>query len=219
MPRAYPGPGRQVRTGAEAAHVGTGLGDDHLGHGLAHARDRHQVLKLAGKRAHLLCDPGRQFGDRRGELVDTLQMQPAQKTRGARRSCRSTPAPGGGILGRIRVLAISASNLRVAFAVNQRGQHRPPGYPGDVGGHRRQLDPGVFEFLLQPLRLPAALGGQRGPVAGQVPQLPDRLRRLRTTRAAARTHRADTTRRHHKRRFCDPGAPLACAALTKITFS
>ena len=65
----------------------------------------------------------------------------------------------------------------VVLARDQRGQHRPSRDPEDVGGHRRQLDPGVLQFLLQPLRLPGALGGQRGPVAGQVPQLPDRLRR------------------------------------------
>jgi hypothetical protein len=34
MPRAHPGPGSQVCGGAEAAHVGTGLGDDDLGDGL-----------------------------------------------------------------------------------------------------------------------------------------------------------------------------------------
>ena len=79
MARAHPGPGRQVRSGAEAAHVGAGLGDDDLGDGLAHPRDRRQVLKLAGKREHLLLNARRQFPDRRGELVDALQMQPAQK--------------------------------------------------------------------------------------------------------------------------------------------
>ena len=47
--------------------------------GLAHPRDRRQVLKLAGKREHLLLNARRQFPDRCGELVDALQMQPAQE--------------------------------------------------------------------------------------------------------------------------------------------
>jgi hypothetical protein len=144
--------------------------------GLAHPRDRRQVLKLAGEREHLLLNARRQFPDRRGELVDALQMQPAQErvviteVAGQRlnqlRDLRAHPRLGH--LGQ---------HLRVAFAVDQRRQHRPPGDPKDVGGHRRQLDPGVFELLLQPLRLAGAFGGQGGPVAGQIPQLPDRLRR------------------------------------------
>jgi hypothetical protein len=52
--------------------------------GLAHPRDRRQVLKLAGEREHLLLNARRQFPDRRGELVDALQMQ-------RRRPCRASP--------------------------------------------------------------------------------------------------------------------------------
>jgi hypothetical protein len=77
LSRAHPGPGRQVRGSREAAHVGAGLGDDDLSQRLAHPRDRRQLVELAGERAHLLLDPRRQFRDRRGELVDPLQMQPA----------------------------------------------------------------------------------------------------------------------------------------------
>ena len=44
-------------------------------------------------------------------------------------------------------------------------------------GHRGQLDPGVFQELLQPLHLPGPFAGQPGAGPGQVPQLPDRLRR------------------------------------------
>jgi hypothetical protein len=43
--------------GAEAAHVGAGLGDDDLGHGLADAGDGLELFKLAGKRSHLLLNP------------------------------------------------------------------------------------------------------------------------------------------------------------------
>ena len=110
-----------------------------------------------------VADPGRQLADRRDELVDALKMQPAQErvvfaeVAGQRRhQLRDLrPHPGLGHLGQ---------HLRVAFAVDQRGQHLPSRHTEDVGRHRRQLDPGVLEFLLQPLRLPAALGGLRGAV-------------------------------------------------------
>jgi hypothetical protein len=39
--------------------------------------DGLQPLNLAGKRAHLLLDPRREFPDHRGELIDALQMDPA----------------------------------------------------------------------------------------------------------------------------------------------
>jgi hypothetical protein len=60
--------------GAEPAHLSAGLGDDDLRGGLAHAGDGGQLLKLAGERAHLVLDPGRQFQDRGGELVNALQV-------------------------------------------------------------------------------------------------------------------------------------------------
>jgi hypothetical protein len=51
----------------------------------------------------------------------------------------------------------------VTLPGHQRLQHGPPGDSHDVGGHRPQLDQGVLWQLLQPLHLPAALGGQVGP--------------------------------------------------------
>jgi hypothetical protein len=64
---------------AKPSHVTTGLSDDHLNGGLAHPGNSRQLLQLTGKRAHRLLDPHRQFQDRRTELVDALQVQPAQK--------------------------------------------------------------------------------------------------------------------------------------------
>ncbi len=206
LARAHPGPRRKVCGGAETGHVGARLGDDDLRHTLAHARDRRQLFKLAGERAHLLLDARAEFLDRRGELVDAPQMQHAQKrvvlteVAGQRlhqlRDLRAHPT-----LGHLRQL------LRVAFASDERGQHRPPGDPEDVAGHRRQLDPG-FELLLQPRRLPTTLGDQRGAVAGQIPQLPDRLRRHeRGTQQPALTQL--TPRRCRKHVGLATGQPLS----------
>jgi hypothetical protein len=66
-------------SGGETGHVRAGLGDDHLGDGLADSGDGGQLFKLAGKRAHLLLDPGGQLRDRRRQLVDTVQTQSAEE--------------------------------------------------------------------------------------------------------------------------------------------
>ena len=79
-----------------------------------------------------------------------------------------------------------------------------------------QLDPGVFEQLLQPLDLPAAFPGDRGAGAGQVPQLPDRLGRHERARTrpcapswASQVASATSVLR--------PGRFFTCRALTSIT--
>jgi hypothetical protein len=66
-----------------------------------------------------------------------------------------------------------SEHLGVTLPGDQRLQHGAPGDPHDVGGHRPPLDQGVLQQLLQPLHLPAALGGQVGPQPGVVPQLAD----------------------------------------------
>jgi hypothetical protein len=66
---------------------------------------------------------------------------------------------------------------RVGVAGDEGFEHQPPGHPDEVGGHRRQLDPRVFEHLFQPLDFSAPFPGYRGAGAGQIPQLPDRCRR------------------------------------------
>ena len=48
MSGADAGPGGQMPGGAEAAHVGAGLGDDDLGDGLADAGDGLELVALAG---------------------------------------------------------------------------------------------------------------------------------------------------------------------------
>ena len=67
--------------------------------------------------------------------------------------------------------------LGVAFAGDERLEHQATRDAEDVGGDDIQLDAGVFEGLLDPLELRGAGLGEPLAVAGQVPQLPDRLRR------------------------------------------
>ena len=65
-------------------------------------------------------------------------------------------------------------DLGVAFTGDQRGHHRPPGSPENVGGHHRQLDTGVFEKLFHPVLLRGAGSHQIRAVARQIPQPPNR---------------------------------------------
>jgi hypothetical protein len=65
-------------------------------------------------------------------------------------------------------------DLGVALSGDQRGQHGPPGHPEDVAGHHREFDLGVLQQLLDPLLLRGPRRHQVCPVAGHVPQLPDR---------------------------------------------
>ena len=71
-------------------------------------------------------------------------------------------------------------HLRVAFPGHQRGHHRPPGHPEDVGGHHREFDAGVLQQLLDPVLLRRPRAHQIDAVAGQIPQPPDRPRRHET---------------------------------------
>ncbi len=57
---------------------------------------------------------------------------------------------------------------RVTFSADQRCQHRPPRYAGDVARHRGQLDAGILEELFETLDLPGPVARDRGACAGQV---------------------------------------------------
>jgi hypothetical protein len=79
-----------------------------------------------------------------------------------------------GELGAQAALGQLGQQLGVAHAGDQGPKHRPAGDAQDVGGHARQLDAGVLQQLLQPLRLAGALLDDGLAVAGEVAQLPDR---------------------------------------------
>ena len=61
-------------------------------------------------------------------------------------------------------------DLRVAFTGDERFDHRPCRHPEQVCRHRRQLDQGVFEQLLEALLVPGPFLDQLGPQSGVVPQ-------------------------------------------------
>src|SRR5690606_7784380 len=100
--------------------------------------DRLEQLKLPGERAHLLLDPGGELHDGGGDLVDTLQVHPAQervvllKVAGQRLDQVGDLAAHAGF-GHLR------EYVDVLFAVDHRFDHRPDGDAEDVGGHGGQF--------------------------------------------------------------------------------
>ncbi len=108
-------------------------------------------------------------------LVDQIQVQPGKEGVGGPEATGQRLGKRGDLdphppLGQLSELD------GVTPTGDQRLQHRPPGHPGDVGSNRGQLDPRVLQQLFQALDLPRTLSHPRGPGAGEITQLPDRLK-------------------------------------------
>jgi hypothetical protein len=85
-------------------------------------------------------------------------------------------------------------------ALNERVEHRPPALAEDVGRDAVELDAGVLQRLVQPLRFTFALGDLRAPIPRQQPQIPDRL-----GRHEARAQQARLGQPAQPRRIADIG--------------
>lgn len=127
--------------------------------------DGHQTFNLLGERARLRLNSRRELLNGGGQFVDARQVQAAQErvvlTRFARQCLNQ-----GGDLGSQPAPGHRRHDPRVVLPGDERGQHRPPGDAQDVGGDGRDLNPGVFELLLQPLGFPGAFDRERGAVPG-----------------------------------------------------
>lgn len=172
---AYPGPGSQVGRRREAGDVVADLREDHLGGPRAHARDGHQEFDAAAKGRDLCVDPLIQPFLHGGAGVDTVEHRPGQERVVGGEVAGQCLDQGVGLaahgaLGQVR------QDAWVAFAGDEGLQHRPAGNAQNVGDRDGQLDPGVLQELLQRLGLPGAFTDHLGAIAGQIPQLPDRLR-------------------------------------------
>ena len=73
------GPGGQVRGGGEHAHVRAGLGDDNVSGQDADPGDGADQVAEPAKGLHDGLDPRGQLGDRRGVLVDQVQVDAHQE--------------------------------------------------------------------------------------------------------------------------------------------
>ena len=164
--------------GREPGHVHPDLGDDDGGGGRPDAGDLIQACCRRGERGQVRLDLGVDGGDVGVETVDAVEHPGQQETvmivevpvERLLEPADLGPHPGACQL---------RQHLRITFTGDQRGHHRPPGHPEDVGGDDGELDAG-FEQLLDPVLLRGAHTDQIDAVTGQIPQPPDRPRRHET---------------------------------------
>ena len=158
-PRAEAGPGDQVTTRREAAHVGADLGDNALAGELAHpGNGLHQAYGLAKgleARLHLLVD----LVDRLVDGIDMAQMQAQQE------AVMPGHPPPQGFAQHLRwcldaPVRQRRQHRRIALALHQRLDHPPPAHAHDVADHRVELDVGVLQGLLQAQRMAGPLAHQ-----------------------------------------------------------
>jgi hypothetical protein len=162
-----------------AGHVGADLGDDGPGGRDVDARDLIQGRHRLRERGYHLGDAVLDREDVGVDLIDVGE-HPGQQERVMRGEAPDECLVQLGQFGAHPRPRQLRQRLRVAFPGDQGGHHRPPGDPEDVRGDHGQLDAGVFEQLLHPVLLPTPFPDQVDPVAGEVPQLPDRRRRHET---------------------------------------
>ena len=172
-------PRAQVPCGRESRHVHPDLGDDDGGGDRPDAGDFIQAGRRHGERGQVGLDLGVDGGDVGVDTVDTVQHPGQQESVmlvevAVERLLEPTDLgahPGARQL---------RERLGVAFPGDQRGHHRPPGDPEDIGGDHGELDARVFEEFLDPVLLRGAHTDQIDAVAGQIPQPADRPRRHET---------------------------------------
>ena len=156
--------------GGEDGHVGPGLGDDDFGDEAGDAGD-------AGRGV-----PGRA---RKGAISSSIRASTRWRSLvwASIRSRNSRAMKAWCSLKRPVSASMRAGDLRahprlgqlsqdrgIVLPADQCLEHGPARDPGDVRGDGGELDPGVLQHLLQPLDLPGAFIGDRGPGPGQVPE-------------------------------------------------
>jgi hypothetical protein len=155
--------------GREAAHVLADLGQDDVGTQLADAGDRGQERNRGAKGLDIGVDLLIDLLDRRIKGVDLLEMQRQQKAVvpgdvAAQRCLQLVRRGFDPPVGQRR------QSCGLGFAVgpqptgltrgDQRSDHPTARQTDNVGDHRVELDVGVFQRLLQPLDMAAALAHQ-----------------------------------------------------------
>lgn len=160
--------------GWEAGHVGTDLSEDHLGATSSDPGDRHQERHRRFVGVQQLVDPLSQLRDRGVGLVDACQHRPTQQGVVLVEPPSHRVLQGGDLrthpsLGHLR------EHHRIALSRDQGVDHLPPRLGQHTRRHAGELHAGVFEDLVQPLRLPGPFLDHRLAVAGQIPQRPERF--------------------------------------------
>lgn len=197
--------------GGEHGHVDADLGDDDLGGPLPHPGNGVEPVPLVGVGLHEDVDAGVEVGDgglqgveaaeEFGEQGGVVVGEPADQ-----RSTQFGDLVAQAGLGHL------GEDVGVADPGDERLDHGPARHPERVGGHRGELDPGVFEDLVHPQCFPGPFLNDPGAVAGEIPQLSDRaggtkLARSRPYSSSSASHSASLMS------VLRPGTRLRCAGL------
>jgi hypothetical protein len=167
--------------GGEHAHVGADLSDHRLSGAGGDAGDRggQRDGRLPG-RAQLGLDRLRQLGD---VLVQEVQVR-EDRTDDQRVVGLKAALERFFELGELlaqKALGEVGEHLGIGGAGHQRVEHRPPGDAEDVGGDAVELDAGVLQRLVQPVRFALTLSDLCLAVPRQRPEPPLRLGRDEAT--------------------------------------
>ena len=171
---ALPGPRREVPGAGEDAHVRADLGDDHFGGAPLNTRDAAQQLNGRVERGDALLDRVRQPVDL---LIEEVQVREdradQQRVQIVEAALQGFPKRGD-LLTQAPLREIG-EHLGISRAGHERVEHRPAGLAQQVRRDAVQLDVGVLQRLVQPLRLALALSDLRLAIPGELPQVADRL--------------------------------------------
>ena len=158
VPRTEAHPTHQMPVRRKGAQVEADFRDDAFNRALVHPRDRIQGRQRRRERAQLLRDRVTQPLDRLLQIVE-MRQQFADQPRVV-----SPKAPDQGLSQRRQLGAQAAfgqlgQHVRIGDALHQGLRIARPEHAENVGGDRRQLDPGILQHLVQPLRFARAFLG------------------------------------------------------------
>ncbi len=162
--------------GREARHVGADLADDAFGAAVLDADDGAQQLHRRRERMDLVLDHRGELVDLLVEEIDMAQDRADPEAMMSIEVARERLAQSGDLLAHLPARQVG-QDLGVGLAGDQCVEHVTPGLAHDVRRDRVELDPGVFECLVQPVDLARAFLDLRLAIAREVAQLADRLRR------------------------------------------
>src|SRR5579871_3018907 len=174
--RSHSRPGAGVVWGRKAVHVGTHLGYDDFGDGLAHARDRVKMLDCCLKRETSGLNLVVERLDAFFQGIDERQQVRSDE------ALRVGEASGEGLFKQSLLVAKPPLRQlrRIAFSGHQGLQHRATRNTQDIRGDGSELDIGPFQQLLEAIAQVGALANECGAIAYQLPQLPLGCRRYKT---------------------------------------
>jgi hypothetical protein len=175
---AVAGPAGRVLGGGEDAHVRAELGDQDLGGALVHAADGVEARELLGEGRHGAIDLGAHGLDGLVQVVEVGEELADEEGVVGAEVAEQGVSQGGQLLAQLAAGEIREDN-GVGGAGHQGLEHGPPGGAEQTRGDRGELDPGVFEDLVEAVGVACALLDKEFPVAGEPRFIVPLLRKCR----------------------------------------